>query len=121
MAERIQELCRTRRSDPQGAESWGEAMQVLAEAKEEYGERGLGLTFIYSLGMRACLDFGHPEEALRLFREVGIVYYCCIFEVQYVHIRSLPVCCLFCCAAVLPLYRCAALHGCAAGSVVSVT
>lgn len=70
MAERIQELCRTRRSDPQSAESWKEAMQILADVKQEYGGEGLGLTFIYSLGMRACLDFGHPGEALRLFREV---------------------------------------------------
>lgn len=70
MAERIQELCRTRRSDPRSGESWREVMQILAEVKEEFGERGLGLTFIYSLGMRACLDFGHPEEALGLFREV---------------------------------------------------
>ena len=73
MAERIQELCRTKRSDPQSLESWKEAMQILAEVKEEYGEEGLGLTFIYGLGMRACLDFGHPEEALRLFREVTLL------------------------------------------------
>lgn len=73
MAERIQELCRTRKKDPQSTKNWKEAMQVLAEVKEEHGERGLGLTFIYSLGMRACLDFGHPEEALRLFHEVFIL------------------------------------------------
>lgn len=71
MAERIQELCRTRRSDPQSFESWKEAMHILAEVKEKYGQEGLGLTFIYGLGMRGCLDFGHPEEALRLFREVS--------------------------------------------------
>ncbi len=70
MAEKIQELCRTKRRDPQSEETWKEAMRVLAEVKEEYGEKGLGLTFIYSLGIRACLDFGHPEEALRLFHEV---------------------------------------------------
>lgn len=70
MAERIQELGRTGRKDPRREENWKEAMQVLAEVKEEYGEKGLGLTFVYAVGMRVCLDFGHPEEVLRLFQEV---------------------------------------------------
>lgn len=72
MAEKIQELGGTGKRDPRRERNWREAMQILAEVKEEYGERGLGLTFVYAAGMRVSLDFGHPEEVLRLFEEVSI-------------------------------------------------
>lgn len=42
----------------------------MRQVKEEYGERGLGLTHVYKVGMRACMDFGQQEEALQLFQEV---------------------------------------------------
>lgn len=70
MAEKIQKIRRTKKTDPAIREKWTEVMQVLQEVREEAGERGLGLTYIYHLGMRACLDFGHPEAVLQLFDEV---------------------------------------------------
>lgn len=70
MAEKIQKIRRTKKTDPAIREKWTEVMQVLQEVREEAGEGGLGLTYIYHLGMRACLDFGHPEAVLQLFDEV---------------------------------------------------
>ena len=46
-------------------------MKLLEGVKEEHGERGLGLTHIYKVGMKSCLDFNHPEDALRLFDEAS--------------------------------------------------
>lgn len=72
MAERIQEIrhSKMKKKDPMKEEKCMEVMQILDKVKEEHGERGLGLTFIYSLGMRTCLDFGQPEKVIALFSEV---------------------------------------------------
>ncbi|CAM9455508.1 unnamed protein product, partial [Ectocarpus fasciculatus] len=72
MAESIQEIRHTKmkKKDPKKEEKCMEVMQILDRVKEEHGEGGLGLTFIYSLGMRTCLDFGQPEKVIALFSEL---------------------------------------------------
>ncbi|CAM9273262.1 unnamed protein product, partial [Ectocarpus sp. 13 AM-2016] len=72
MAERIQEIrhSKMKKKDPMKEEKCMEVTQILDKVKEEHGERGLGLTFIYSLGMRTCLDFGQPEKVVTLFSEL---------------------------------------------------
>lgn len=71
----IQELSR----DKGNEDNWREVMRMMTQVRDEHGERGLGLSHIYKVGMQSCMDFGHSQEALQLFEEVSLLAGYCAY------------------------------------------